>query len=153
MKRNIEQESYISFSFRQLNKTCKTGSFEVLLSALFSMALVGAVCFLFGITVVYSAIGAAVLIAALLIWVSDHVKIAVLSYTKYILAILPVICGGFTFSHVKNGTAIILNDILQVCGETVRTIYMPFEVSCTAAEYDICVTWVCMFGAVWLLWR
>lgn len=151
MKRNIEQESYISFSFRQLNKTWKTGSFEVLLSALFSMALVGAVCFLFRIPAVYSAIGAVILIAALLIWVSDHVKIIVLSYTKYILAVLPVICGAFTFSHVKNGTAIILNDILQVCGETVRTIYMPFEVSCSTTEYNICTTWVCMLGAVWLL--
>lgn len=151
MKRNIEQESYIGFSFKQLNKTRKTGGFELLLSALFSMALVGAVCFLFRITTAYGAVGAAVLISALLIWVSDHVKITVLSYTKYILAVLPVICGAFTFSHVKNGTAIILNDILQVCGETVRTIYMPFEVSCPAAEYDICSTLVCMLGVVWLL--
>ena len=69
---------------------------------------------------------------------------------KLTAGILPAAAALTASGYVRNGIALIGNNVLAVIGAEQYKIYLPFSVTCSEAEYAVCITITCCVLAAWV---
>ncbi len=69
---------------------------------------------------------------------------------KVAAGVLPAATTLAAGSFVRNGFALIGNGVLKTVGAENKTIYLPFSVTCSEAEYGVCITVICCILAAWI---
>ena len=69
---------------------------------------------------------------------------------KVAAGILPAAAALIVSGYVRNGIALIGNNVLAVIGATQYKIYLPFSVTCSEAEYGVCIAITCCVLAAWV---
>ena len=148
----MEKNGSLMIGFQQLNtEKRKYASHTVLmtvLAAVYALAVTAGLPAVFETGFAYAPVAITCAIYSVLLnlmW--DNGKSAGFKAAAGIIPLAAAIAAG---GWIRNGIALIGNNVLTVIGAEQYRIYMPFSVTCSEPEFGTCITVTCCAAAAWI---